>query len=121
MPRQLLVEYTCDRCTRKWYENYNEDSSPPETNRLELRFTRPSLPEPMQELKFDILCSSCCKTLENIIGNLGKLEKKSPKPKAKKNVSGKEAAVMPQLPSPGTSSGGNSGAKNRTKSLSVSG
>ena len=112
MPRQLMVEYTCDRCNRKWYEGYKEGDEPPQSNCLKVSFTRPTLepPDDKVEIEYSVLCISCCNTLNNIVDNMDKLEKKSPKPRAKKSAP-KSAPVVatPTRPasSVGISLGGN--------------
>ena len=86
MARKLVVEYTCDRCGRIWYEGYKEGEDPPEAAalRCELK-TSPQQDKPTRQVNFEALCATCYQTVINLIDSMDKLEKKSPKPKAKRS------------------------------------
>lgn len=120
MPRKLLVEYTCDRCGRKWYENYEEGKEPPEAPHLSLQlYAAPPADAPARGIAFEALCQSCYQTVINLIDSMDKLEKKSPKPRAKKSppkgapTPSKEA--IKQLTAVGTSPARNNAALNPAK------
>jgi hypothetical protein len=78
MPRKLTVECTCDRCGRIWYLDYKEGEELPATPYLELKLQVPGSPEQDQEVKFEMLCSSCSKTISNYVSKLGELQHRSP-------------------------------------------
>jgi hypothetical protein len=116
MPRKLVVEYECDRCGRKWYVGHTEGEEPPEQCHLELKFTVPGASLPVRDVVFDVLCISCAKTISNLVEGLDKLEKKSPKPRAKESApEGAGAAVEATPPSPRTSSAGKPATKTQAK------
>ncbi len=105
MPRKLLVEYTCDRCGRKWYENYEEGKEPPEAPHLSLQlYAAAPADAPARGIAFEALCGSCYQTVINLVDSMDKLEKKSPKPRAKKSPP-KEAPAPKDVkqPTAGTS------------------
>jgi uncharacterized cysteine cluster protein YcgN (CxxCxxCC family) len=86
MARKLVVEYTCDRCGRIWYEEYKDGEDPPEVARLRCELRSPDSGEKAaREVNFEALCQTCYQTVINLIDSMDKLEKKSPKPKAKKS------------------------------------
>lgn len=77
MPRKLTIECTCDRCGRVWYDDYTQGEEPPSTPQLSASFRTCPEDVPM-EVKFDVLCASCAKTVGNLVESLGKLAKRSP-------------------------------------------
>lgn len=119
MPRKLVVEYTCDRCGRIWYEGYKEGEDPPDVPSLKCELNSPGQDKPARQLNFEAVCDSCYQTVINLIDSMDKLEKKSPKPRAKKSppkgapTPSKEA--IKQLTAVGTSPARSSAALNPAK------
>lgn len=106
MPRKLVVEYTCDRCGRIWYEGYKEGEDPPDVPSLKCELNAPDQGKPVRQVNFEAVCDSCYQTVINLIDSMDKLEKKSPKPRAKKSAP-KGAPAAPATPrDPDTSSAG---------------
>lgn len=105
MARKLVVEYTCDRCGRVWYEGYREGEEPPEAPSMKCVLNSPLQAKPSREVSFEALCDACYQTVINLIDSMDKLEKKSPKPKAKKSAQ-KDALADVSTPLAGTSSVG---------------
>jgi hypothetical protein len=84
MPRQSVYKYECDRCGRTWFPEVEDGKDAPETKKLELRLEGPD-GTAIVEVKYDTLCESCEKTVENYVQSVAKdLKKNSPKRGAKK-------------------------------------
>lgn len=72
MPSKSVVEYTCDRCGKTWYENEEVRVAS-----LEVKMMLTS--GEVIEDAYEVLCSGCEKTSENYAkGLIKKMTKKSP-------------------------------------------
>lgn len=78
MPRKLTVEFTCDRCGRIWYVNYVEGEELPVAPSLKVHLEGPHMVQPVREVGFDVLCSTCFQTVVNYVDKLGELKHRSP-------------------------------------------
>ncbi len=95
MPKQLAVEYECERCDRVWYAKYEDGQDPPDSASLcGLTLFSAGSKKPTREITFNTLCDSCYQTVINLVDSMDKLKKKSPKPRAKKGAP-KGAAPKP--------------------------
>lgn len=93
MPKKLLVEFTCSRCTRVWYEPYEPGGPEPQTSAFIATLKSPLEEKPNREVIFECLCQRCTETVRNYIDHIGKdLKNKSPQPGAKKKAAPKAAS-----------------------------
>ena len=101
MPRKLLVQYECDRCTREWFKDYKEGEDPPPAPSLYLKLDEVAGGSEVI-VKFDSLCESCRKTVKGYIEHISKkIKGKSPerkKSKAKKNADDKSSPASSPSP-----------------------
>lgn len=78
MASKLVVQHTCSRCPREWYENYTEGQPVPKPSAIDLTFIAAKGKAPVK-IKFDSLCDTCSSTIEGYLDLIGKLVKnKSP-------------------------------------------
>jgi hypothetical protein len=85
MPKKLLVEFTCSRCPRVWYEPYDPEGEEPKSYSFIATLKHPLGDKPSREVIFESLCERCAATVLNYIDHIGKVQKhKSPEPGAKR-------------------------------------
>jgi hypothetical protein len=77
MPKQAVVQYECERCPAIWYAP-NED----ETAELILEFKLPD--EPVQAVRFSVLCPSCSEAVKSYVSQICKELQKTSSRRAKK-------------------------------------
>jgi len=73
MGQRVAVEYQCDRCTTKWYEDFDLERKLPVKIPVSL-----ALQLGERKVSFGVLCESCAKTCENYVNGIAKDLKKKP-------------------------------------------
>lgn len=96
MPKKQVVEFECDRCGRKWYDDTKAD-----TPALTLKLYSAD-GDVIEEVEYTVLCEPCSSTCMNYVGSITKdLKKQSPKRGAKE-----EEEEAPSPPRARRASGG---------------
>ena len=91
MPRRQVVENECDRCERKWYDEYAEGDEPKPLLTLEVHRACVSV------LFFQVLCEGCQRTIDNLLKSLAKTVKKSPQRSVAKEEPSDDDASSPTV------------------------
>ena len=86
----MVMKYECQRCPRVWYEDLQTttitESSKPAPPCLSVHFTPDST-----DIRWDVLCDSCVKTVGNYVKALVKDLKNKPRGRKAKVVGGGDA------------------------------
>jgi hypothetical protein len=76
VPRKLMSEFCCSRCSRTWYVEVDPNKPMPEAPSLVLEL---KVGEEVISCKYDELCSSCAQAVKNYVtGVVKELKGKSP-------------------------------------------
>lgn len=86
MAKKQVIECTCDRCERTWYEDPEDNDGGAEAS---FKFVSS---EESIDISFDLLCEACKKAVRNYIGSI----LREPKSDAKEKVI--EAVAPPPPP-----------------------
>lgn len=92
MPRKLTVRFECDRCSRQWFEDYEEGEDLPDADSITLEMVSG---DKTIGVGFETLCESCSKSISNLVASIGKtMKSKSPtRAEAKKDSPVKEEPI----------------------------
>lgn len=63
MPRKQVVECTCDRCNKVWYEAAHEGAQP-------AAFSLTWLIDDPVEVSWELLCQACSKAVRNYVASI---------------------------------------------------